>query len=196
MLALVPGDAALDSTSGGGGERPAPVADGARAQGLVRAMRTHQLGRDQAPGGRGAVPSFQRGRWDARRLRRRPGAEAVAALARGEERSRGQRPLSVVLSVHAVLVSHHGRARGSLGQRAKPGHAESIWQSHAKSIWMGGPMSFERESLRHTVVTLSCRAAKAMRGAPASFAEFRPGPTTDANTGGRFRSAATRPPTP
>ena len=40
-------------------------------------------------------------------------------------------------------------------------------------------MSFERESLRHAVAVLSYRAAKAMRGAPANFAEFRPGPTSN-----------------
>lgn len=34
----------------------------------------------------------------------------------------------------------------------------------------------DREFLRHTVATVSYRAAKAMRGAPASFAGFRAGP--------------------
>jgi hypothetical protein len=34
----------------------------------------------------------------------------------------------------------------------------------------------DREFLRHTVATVAYRAAKATRGAPASFAEFRPGP--------------------
>ena len=34
------------------------------------------------------------------------------------------------------------------------------------------------ELLRHTVATLAYRAAKTMRGAPAHFAEFRPGPTS------------------
>ncbi len=34
------------------------------------------------------------------------------------------------------------------------------------------------DMLRHTVATLAYRAAKAMRGAPASFADFKPGPTT------------------
>jgi hypothetical protein len=34
----------------------------------------------------------------------------------------------------------------------------------------------DREFLRHTVATVAYRAAKAIRGAPASFAEFRAGP--------------------
>jgi hypothetical protein len=34
------------------------------------------------------------------------------------------------------------------------------------------------ELLRHTAATLAYRAGKAMRGAPASFADFKPGPTT------------------
>ena len=34
----------------------------------------------------------------------------------------------------------------------------------------------DREFLRHTVATVSYRAAKAIRGAPASYAEFRAGP--------------------
>jgi len=34
------------------------------------------------------------------------------------------------------------------------------------------------EMLRHTVATLAYRAAKTMRGAPDSFADFRPGPTS------------------
>jgi hypothetical protein len=34
------------------------------------------------------------------------------------------------------------------------------------------------ELLRYTVATLAYRAAKTMRGAPASFAEFKPGPTS------------------
>ena len=34
----------------------------------------------------------------------------------------------------------------------------------------------DREFLRHTVATLAYRAAKTMRGAPATFAGFRPGP--------------------
>ena len=36
----------------------------------------------------------------------------------------------------------------------------------------------DREFLRHTLATLAYRAAKATRGAPASFASFQPGPTT------------------
>ena len=36
----------------------------------------------------------------------------------------------------------------------------------------------DRELLRHTVATLAYRAAKTLRGAPASFAGFRPGPTS------------------
>lgn len=32
--------------------------------------------------------------------------------------------------------------------------------------------------LRHTLATLAYRAAKTMRGAPASYADFRPGPTS------------------
>ena len=36
----------------------------------------------------------------------------------------------------------------------------------------------DREFLRHTVATLAYRAAKTMRGAPATFAGFRPGPTS------------------
>lgn len=39
-------------------------------------------------------------------------------------------------------------------------------------------MSFDRASLRHAVATLAYRAAKTVRGAPASFATFRAGPTT------------------
>jgi len=36
----------------------------------------------------------------------------------------------------------------------------------------------DREFLRHTVATLAYRAAKTMRGAPATFADFRPGPSS------------------
>lgn len=36
----------------------------------------------------------------------------------------------------------------------------------------------DREFLRHTVATLAYRAGKTMRGAPDSFATFKPGPTT------------------
>jgi hypothetical protein len=36
----------------------------------------------------------------------------------------------------------------------------------------------DREFLRHTVATLAYRAAKTMRGAPATFATFRPGATS------------------
>ena len=36
----------------------------------------------------------------------------------------------------------------------------------------------DRELLRHTVATLAYRAAKTLRGAPASFAGSRPGPTS------------------
>jgi len=36
----------------------------------------------------------------------------------------------------------------------------------------------DREFLRHTVATLAYRAGKALRGAPPSFASFRPGPTS------------------
>ena len=36
----------------------------------------------------------------------------------------------------------------------------------------------DREFLRHTVATLAYRAAKTMRGAPASFAAYQPGPTS------------------
>lgn len=36
----------------------------------------------------------------------------------------------------------------------------------------------DREFARHAVATLAYRAAKTMRGAPASFADFRPGHTT------------------
>lgn len=34
------------------------------------------------------------------------------------------------------------------------------------------------EMLRHTLATLAYRAGKTMRGAPASFADFKPGPTS------------------
>jgi hypothetical protein len=34
------------------------------------------------------------------------------------------------------------------------------------------------ELLRHTVATLAYRAAKTMRGAPSSFADYKPGPTS------------------
>lgn len=37
----------------------------------------------------------------------------------------------------------------------------------------------ERGFLRHAVATLAYRAAKTMRGAPESFADFRPGPTSN-----------------
>jgi hypothetical protein len=37
----------------------------------------------------------------------------------------------------------------------------------------------DREFLRHTVATLAYRAAKTMRGAPATFAAFQPGPTSN-----------------
>jgi len=36
----------------------------------------------------------------------------------------------------------------------------------------------DREFFRHTVATLAYRAAKTMRGAPASFAGFKPGPAS------------------
>src|SRR5262245_29192550 len=36
----------------------------------------------------------------------------------------------------------------------------------------------DRELLRHTVATLAYRLAKTMRGAPATFADFQPGPTS------------------
>jgi hypothetical protein len=36
----------------------------------------------------------------------------------------------------------------------------------------------DREFLRHAVATLAYRAAKTLRGAPESFAAFRPGPTS------------------
>jgi len=36
----------------------------------------------------------------------------------------------------------------------------------------------DREFLRHTVATLAYRAAKTLRGAPATFAGFQPGPTS------------------
>ena len=39
-------------------------------------------------------------------------------------------------------------------------------------------MSFDRASLRHAVATLAYRAAKTVRGAPESFAGFKPGPTS------------------
>jgi hypothetical protein len=39
-------------------------------------------------------------------------------------------------------------------------------------------MAFDRHSLRYAVATLAYRAAKTMRGAPASFATFKPGPAT------------------
>jgi len=37
----------------------------------------------------------------------------------------------------------------------------------------------DREMLRHTVATVAYRAAKTMRGAPETFAEFRPGPKSN-----------------
>jgi len=40
-------------------------------------------------------------------------------------------------------------------------------------------MDFDRFSLRHAVATLAYRAAKTMRGAPESFAQFKPGPTSN-----------------
>lgn len=39
-------------------------------------------------------------------------------------------------------------------------------------------MDFDRASLRHAVATLGYRAAKTMRGAPDSFADWKPGPST------------------
>ena len=41
-------------------------------------------------------------------------------------------------------------------------------------------MDFDRHSLRHAVATLSYRAAKTMRGAPESFADFKVAPATKA----------------
>jgi hypothetical protein len=38
--------------------------------------------------------------------------------------------------------------------------------------------TFSRESLRHCVATLAYRCGKSVRGAPASFADFKAGPTT------------------
>jgi len=40
-------------------------------------------------------------------------------------------------------------------------------------------MDFDRYSLRHAVATLAYRAAKTMRGAPDTFASFKPGPTSN-----------------
>lgn len=37
---------------------------------------------------------------------------------------------------------------------------------------------FTRDSLRHCVATLAYRCSKSVRGAPASFADFKAGPTT------------------
>jgi len=37
----------------------------------------------------------------------------------------------------------------------------------------------DMEMFRHTVATLAYRASKTMRGAPATFAAFRPGPTSN-----------------
>ena len=42
----------------------------------------------------------------------------------------------------------------------------------------GGTVDFDRRSLRHAVATLAYRAAKTIRGAPESFATFKPGPST------------------
>jgi hypothetical protein len=39
-------------------------------------------------------------------------------------------------------------------------------------------VDFDRDSLRHAVATLAYRAAKTMRGAPASFATFKASPST------------------
>jgi hypothetical protein len=36
--------------------------------------------------------------------------------------------------------------------------------------------SFNKDFFRHTLATLAYRGSKAMRGAPAGFSEFRPGP--------------------
>ena len=38
--------------------------------------------------------------------------------------------------------------------------------------------TFSRESLRHSVATLAYRCGKSVRGAPASIADFKAGPTT------------------
>jgi len=40
-------------------------------------------------------------------------------------------------------------------------------------------MDFDRYSLRHAVATLAYRAAKTMRGAPDTFAGFKPGPASN-----------------
>ena len=40
-------------------------------------------------------------------------------------------------------------------------------------------MDFDRYSLRHAVATLAYRASKTMRGAPDTFAAFKPGPTSN-----------------
>ena len=41
----------------------------------------------------------------------------------------------------------------------------------------------DRELLRHALATLAYRAAKAVRGAPASFADFQAGPTSKTPVG-------------
>jgi hypothetical protein len=46
-------------------------------------------------------------------------------------------------------------------------------------IQPAGPSMTDREMLRHTVATVAYRAAKTMRGAPESFAAFRPGPKSN-----------------
>ena len=43
-------------------------------------------------------------------------------------------------------------------------------------------MPFDRDALRHAVATLAYRAAKTMRGAPESFGDFKPGPTSNTPT--------------
>jgi GNAT superfamily N-acetyltransferase len=45
--------------------------------------------------------------------------------------------------------------------------------------WEGAhEVNAARELLRHTIAVVAYRGAKALRGAPASFADFRPGPTS------------------
>ncbi len=59
-----------------------------------------------------------------------------------------------------------------LGPRLGESHGSIPPQSTTSSLVN------DREFLRHAVATLAYRAAKALRGAPASFADFQPGPAS------------------
>lgn len=72
-----------------------------------------------------------------------------------------------------------------MAQARRPG---SPWPSHARASLPGNPVNPKlptiamsesaRDMLRHTVATLAYRGAKAIRGAPEGFGDFRAGPSS------------------